>query len=553
MPPQIDRPPDDLILDILNWLQFEIYPGLLQEPWTARAEAVWVAGVRGFVGMWEEGYARELVGRERLEACRQELYRRISAVKFRPEPQPTPERPPIAGPIGHRRVVGQLRRSGQVFLDDAGPVLPVLCHFGEAFSAYVRRPDAVRAELDDILATGYHGIRFWDVLGYYDQNRPGEANRWSAWAGREVTPVAFTAFSGRRIEPTPQYYEQLEAFLRECRDRGLVVQHSRGDLNAWTWDAIQAHASRVGSIQRQVGLDTIAVNEACNEAWQNGVPEPAKLRTIIDRIGNQQVLDGSSAADDQYGGELPESVRRFTTDIGMGVHIVHGHRGGSSINRIGHIHALGYETLPQAGVPGWQGEPAGPGDGVSVGREEHAEALCLMAAVALCTRQAWVYMSGHGVFWNGPLSSMTAYREVARVPALLPPDIMTWPRIIHGGETFRNRGRVLVAHPGGNAPGDFYRADHVLHADGRQFVAIVYAGQAGEYQLPVERSFEGEIITPTTGARHPFSGQAGKTVTIACERGRIIVGRTVVGTDKGKQTYGRITHAHHLGADAVAA
>ncbi|HYB96203.1 MAG TPA: hypothetical protein VEC39_14625, partial [Vicinamibacterales bacterium] len=154
----IDRPPDDFIVDVLNWLQFEIYPGLLQEPWTARAEAVWVAGVRGFVGLWEEGYGNTLPPRERLEACRHELYRRIYAVKF-PTPPPTPPVvvPPISGPVGHRRIVGQLRRRGQAFVDDQGVILPMFCHFMEAFSAFVRRPDAVRAELDDILATGYHG------------------------------------------------------------------------------------------------------------------------------------------------------------------------------------------------------------------------------------------------------------------------------------------------------------------------------------------------------------------------------------------------------------
>lgn len=520
---QVDLPPDNYTLDILNWLQGEIYPGLLQEPWTARAEAVWVAGDRGFVGLWaKERFKVELPPHERLEACRHELYRRIHAVKFPPGGGPLPPPPPtLPTPSASRRIVGQLRRQGQAFVDDHGCILPMFWHFGEAFSAYVRRPAEVRAELDDIAGTGYQGIRFWDVLGYYDQNRPGE-DTWSAWAGKDVTPVAFTAFSGRRIETTPQYYDQLAAFLRDCRSRGLAVHHSRGDLNAWTWDQIQQHAALVGDIQRSVGVTTIAINEACNESWQNGVPEPAKLKTILDRINTRSVLSGSSAADDGYGGELPESVERFTKAIGMDVHIVHGHRGGESINRIGHIHALGYETLPHAGVPGWQGEPAGPGDGVSVGREEHPEALCLMGAMALCTRQGYVGMSGYGVFWKGRMAAMTAYRELARVPALLPPDIMTWPRIIHGGESFSGRGRVLVAHPG-SGPGPFYRADHILHDDGR-FVCLIYGGP-GSYRVPVERSFDAEIITPHTGERFPFVGEAGHELDVAFERGRIIVGR----------------------------
>jgi hypothetical protein len=37
----------------------------------------------------------------------------------------------------------------------------------------------------------------------------------------------------------------------------------------------------------------------------------------------------------------------------------------------------------------------------------------------------------------------------------------------------------------------------------------------------------GEIITPTTGERHAFSGTAGQSVDIAFARGRIIIGHTI--------------------------
>lgn len=436
-----------------------------------------------------------------------------------PVPVPAPVPIPPAPGAG-RRLVGQLRVQGQAFVDDAGPILPLFCHFGEAFSAFTRRPEAVRIELAEIAAAGYQGIRFWDVLGYHDQHRPGDANTWTAWAGREVTPVRFTAFSGRTIEPSLQYYDLLAAFLRACQSVGLAVQHSRGDLNAWTWAQIQQHCALVGDVQRSVGVATIALNEACNESWQNGVPEPARLRQMVDLIGSH-ALRATSAADDGYGGELPDSVDRFAYDV----HTVHGYRGGDSHNRIAHIHALGL-TLQNKGKAGWQGEPAGPGDGVSVGREAHPEALCLMAAMALVTRQAWVYMSGHGVFWNGPIAAMPGFHAVARVPSLLPPDVMTWPTIIHGGTTHRGR-RVLVAHPGHEADpvSPFYRADQVLHADGRRFVCLLY-GDPGTYRVPVERSFEGEILTPHTGERHAIAGHAGGRIDVACERGRILVGRT---------------------------
>jgi len=420
------------------------------------------------------------------------------------KPAPVPVQPPT--------IVGQLRVAGLAYRDDRGYVLPLLCHFGEAFSAYVRRPDAVRAELDRIRAAGYDGIRFWDVLGYYDKNRPGDTNKWSAWQDREVTPVEFVAFSGDKKSPTPNYYEQLKAFLIELRDRKLVAQHSRGDMNSWKWDQVIAHCRRVGEVQREVGAAVIALNESLNEAWQNGAPEPSKLKEMGDALGNHAIR-GNSCGDDGYGGETLEEMNRMKRDVG----IIHGHRGGESYNRIGHIHAVGYEVLPHAKVPGWQGEPAGPGDGVTVGREEHPEALCLMAAMALVTHQAWVYMSGYGVFWNDSISTMKGFREVAKVREYLSKDIMTWPQITHGGDRWRGT-RVFVA----NADGTL-RCDHVFAGDTR-FVALVY-GTPRTWPVPVERSFDGEVIHPVTGERQSLSLNAGQTWNVNFERGRIVVGK----------------------------
>lgn len=416
-----------------------------------------------------------------------------------------PDVPAYAG------IQGQLRVDGLTFRDDRGLVLPLLCHFGEAFSAYVRRPDAVREELDRIRAAGYDGIRFWDTLGYYDRNRPGDANQWSAWYGREVSPIAFVAFSGETKPATPNYYDHLRAFLIELRDRNLVAQHSRGDMNSWTFQQILAHCRRVGEIQREVGSTVIALNESLNEAFQNGVPEADRLRQMGDALGTH-ALRGNSCGDDKYGGETPEEIDRLKRDVA----VIHGYRQGESHNRIGHIHAVGYETLPKAGVPAWQGEPAGPGNGVSVGREEHAEALCLMAAMSLATRQAWVYMSGNGVFWNGSIKDMTGFASVPAVRSWLPRDIMSWPKITHGGDNWRGT-RVFAANGDGTL-----RCDHIFARDHR-FVALVY-GEPKTWTIPVERGFVGEVIHPVTGERTPLELNAGQTWTTTFERGRVVIG-----------------------------
>jgi hypothetical protein len=408
---------------------------------------------------------------------------------------------PAPAPVGG--IQGPLRVDGMGFRDDRGPVLPVLCHFGEAFSAYVRRPADVERELDTIAAAGYDGIRFWDHLGYYD----------SAWGGKEVTPIRYRNRSGAWVEPTPAYYEQLAAFLRACQARGLVVHHSRGDLNAWPWPEVLAHARRVGEVQRAVGASVVALNESCNEAWQNGVPELARLRAIGEALGSH-ALRAISAADDGYGGETLEALRDYTWDVAY----CHGHRAGSTLDRVRHIFSWGYEGLRPLGRPGWQGEPAGPGIGVTVGREEHPEGLALMAAMALMASQAWVYMSSHGVFWRGPIAAQAGFAEVPRVRVLLPADVMAWPTICHGGESWRGK-RVFV----GNATGSV-RCDHRLSDDGR-VTAILYAETPGTHVIPVERAVEGEILHPVTRERWPMRIAAGATLRLDAERGRIFVGR----------------------------
>ena len=75
----------------------------------------------------------------------------------------------------------------------------------EAFSAYCHGKTIgaldVRTQLE-ILAERYAAVRVLDVLGYWDSSRPGDADEWTAWKGREVTPIAFTANSGALIPAT---------------------------------------------------------------------------------------------------------------------------------------------------------------------------------------------------------------------------------------------------------------------------------------------------------------------------------------------------------------
>lgn len=468
---------------------------------------------------WDSEYkALRAQGMPHEEAC----VRILDAI-YAIEHPGTPVEPPVVPPGPGTPLVGPLRIAGGTFADDTGPVTPTLCHFGEAFSAYLRRKADVLTQLDVIAAAGYHGIRFWDVLGYYG----------AAWGGKEVTPISFINRAGQSVPATPHYYAQLGAFLADVKARGLAVHHSRGDLNSWPTSERLRHCQEVRAVQRQVGI-SVALNESCNEAWQNGVGTAGELVHMAAALTGEtlQALSCPPGAEEE-----PGPLTEYSQPP-ADVMYVHGYRGGLSHDRIRHIFSLGYEK-PTPHRLGWQGEPAGPGAGVTVGQENHPEALALMAAMSFIARQAWVYMSGHGVFWIAPIKGdieelgeqkavfsasqdwdftkhQPGFLEVAKVKTWIPRDVMTYQRLCHGGVTWRGT-RVCV----GNADGTL-RADHALHDDGRCVIALY--GLPGTWDVGFEKAFTGHVVHPATGAATPLQVPAGQSRAVTFERGRVLVG-----------------------------
>ncbi len=362
--------------------------------------------------------------------------------------------------------------------------LPVLAHFGEAFSKYTRNPDLVRAQLREVKRAGYDGIRFWDTLGYYQM----------AWQGRELMPWAFRVCTdsryrectGRELPATIDYYAVLEAFLTDLRDIGLTAHHSRGDLNGQSASRVVGHAEQVARIYDRVGWQVLGLAEGNNEDWQNGDFRPDGLRRIVAPFKARGALTALSAPPNSS--EEPAAIRDYAADV----FYVHGSRGGSFVDIIRHIFSLAREQ--GAGVPrlGWQGEPAGPGPGVTVGQVNDPEALALMAAESLMSRQAWVYMSSHGVFYDGPLlvpelESPLAYLDTAPLDTHQPgfvavprmaraieafaPDVMSW-RLTH-------RSASDAALTSDKPRENQARLDQAVGPDGR-IVAVLYDASGGQ-------------------------------------------------------------------------
>jgi hypothetical protein len=392
-----------------------------------------------------------------------------------PDPEPLP-------PTDLDRIDGQLQvESGGGYLVNGRAVLPILCHFGDSFSRWTRGQQfAVMGDLDDVAGAGHHGVRFWSTLGLDDHGG-------GYWAGRAVGPTY-----------TADYWAHLQAFLEALRDRGLVCQFSLGDTRRVAVPDLRDYAYRAGDVVNAVGSHVVALGLEVNEDRDTGNQGASKLAQFNgwfrERCPN--VLVGLSA----FTGTEDVAVLDDYSQSPANVFVCHGYRGGRWWDKVRHIFSLVYEGKPKKRV-GWQGEPAGPGSRVSAIDNRHeldADALCAMAVMSLMTRQAWVYFSGPGVISDEGerLQDMPGFREVPRVRALLPADLMRFDDIFHGGETWRDK-RIFAAD------GEV-RADHAMAHDGR-FVCLIY----GPGSLDVAQTRNADISVD-----HRFGNKA-----------RLVVGR----------------------------
>jgi len=383
------------------------------------------------------------------------------------------DRAPIAG-VGEPPWKGRLQvsQNQRGFVDeDHRWQLPLLAHFGEAFSAYIRRPADVEDQLIAIKQAGYDGIRFWDTLGYWD----------GAWRNKEVMPWGFVNHSGQSIPATANYYDHLRGFLLLLKQVGLAAHHSRGDLNHQPLSRVVEHAERVAQVYDQVGWDILAVFEGNNEDFQNGSFGAAGLRAITEPARRRGAITASSCP-----GLCTEELADFVEYTrGFPIFYVHGFRNGQATDRLRHIFSLGYELHAHLGGVrlGWQGEPPGPNDfpgiGVTVGHTEDIEELGLLAVQSLIFRQGWVYMSQYGVFWNGRIDTHSGFRVVPQMRVQLlafAPDVMGWS-VYHGSrpEAVLRSPTGYYGDPGVNeGPA---RIDQAISSDRRRVVATVHGGR----------------------------------------------------------------------------
>lgn len=418
-------------------------------------------------------------------------------------------------PVTNRNALaGEILRDHRVIYDASGPRILMGCHFMEGFSAYCHGKSVggvdVATQLDRI-AEHYGFVRNLDVLGYWDANRPGDADEWSAWEGREVTPIPFIANSGREIPATPGYWERKREYVTMLHERGLRLFDDRGDMNSWTTQQKLDHMRQNGEFYNSLpfGREVLLGLFAINEAWQNGGDDRDLLIDMLDAFydaaGWHPAITGLSApggssdpealADTDppmtsWEPEMPDSFIYWSKEPASSI-TCHGNRGDHT-HIVEHYFGYGYdEEIRNTNQPVQNTEPVGGGEGVSVGTVENPELLCALTAAALLGGQGWTFMSGSGVFWDEPIETMPGFQEVARLPSFLPTDIATFPVVCHAGTRFQGV-RILGAV-------DPTRCEHAIHPDGR-FVLVVHTAEQAGNALPCERGcLEFTVINMLTG------------------------------------------------------
>jgi len=419
---------------------------------------------------------------------------------------PTPKNPNL--------LKGEMTRDGRVLGDATGPRIVMACHFMEGFSAYCHGKTVgaldVRTQLE-IIAEEYGAVRNLDVLGFWDENRPGDSDEWVAWGGREVTPISFVANSGKTIPATPNYWDRKREYVTMIHELGLKILDDRGDMNAFSHQQKIDHMRQNGEFYNSLpfGKEVLLGVWSINEAWQNGGDDRSLLIEMLEAFregagwlpaicglsspggdSDPDALEETDPLMTSWEPEMPDSFDYWSEDPAT-VITCHGNRGDHT-HIIEHYWGYGYdEQMRDSGKAVENTEPVGGGDGVSVGQVNDPELLCGLTVGALIGGQAWTFMSGNGVFWNGPVHEMPGFSEVARLPTFLPNDIASWPIVCHSGTRFAGL-RILAAV-------DPTRADHAMAEDGR-FAIVVHTQEQGGNALPCERPCaEFTVINMVTG------------------------------------------------------
>ena len=403
--------------------------------------------------------------------------------EYQSQQPPPPIDPPLHPAPPLPPLQGQLGVNGRGFQDDTGYRVPLFCHAGDLILLFVEgrlRGDTeiehrVHAAFADLQAYGYSGLRSW----------------WSIrWVGQE-----HHYWGNRRLNPSDDAHRRLihECFRIGSEDYGLKWHTALGSAenvpvsemdDAWHWmrDVVAGHP------------EWFALVEGLNEAYHTGESDPDEVARWVNksRTRNPTVLHALSAAAGAAGSEELHELEKWTPDWQQ-FYMVHANRANQWGDQTRHAFSIGYEHPPRR--LGWSGEPPGIqwDEFTRVSGMSHPEQwserpwrYALYLAQTAMSRQMPTYMCSHGVCLEGRFRDAPGFTLAPRLIAALPPDVMAYDEIFHGGDTHKHR-RVIEAplHS---------RADHVKKATG-ECVITVYPErpEVKHTELVFDRAWQGRI------------------------------------------------------------
>lgn len=432
-------PPRDLIMQAVAWLDQEVYPGLLgQQGLDNEGRVAWIDD--RYVSLWQTmgPHDQPLV---KHEAIKHQLFREIKAVHDRQRRHINPPVLPKVGDRVWRPFNGPLRRASQLLHDDTGYRWAFFCSWFPALRILRDNPAEFYRQLD-VIATYYQGFRaFLFVGGWTD-----------FWDGREVVPPMlrfrkwhWTGNHGRSdrygnwVEGWPDYEQLLRTMLRACRERGLRLHLTTGDIQIICTNdrqefdpAKELHfhdwVSRICADEG--GPEVVALLETTNEVpinrpGGNTDYAYAQMGRILDlwRRNCPGPLLAQGAARSEEPKELLDSGQHGDVTT---VHVVRSPFSMCLKRTFGIINWEG-DWRHLADIV-WQGEPAGPGKDSYAAVNDPKKLTALYGMHKLLGTPS-NFFNGPAVRSLEPLESTWGFRELpVLLERVLPEDVALWDR-----------------------------------------------------------------------------------------------------------------------------
>ena len=310
-----------------------------------------------------------------------------------------------------------IRLLGNSVVKNSGPFLGLGATYMQALRRCKYDRTRYTSDLAFLASKEIKYIRVLSMVGWY-----------SAWLGKEIAPVTFTAHDGYVVQAWPDYWQQ----FRDMIDIAYDTYGLRTELTIFADAQLMPNkATRITHMQNVldnlVGREHKIMHlEVCNEAWQNGFPDAqgvADLREFCQYLTDRTSIlvaisdsQGGAPTVELYSGSTADiATEHFSRDLSFP------ESGWQPVYDCWHLDLL-------SGVPpGSSNEPIGPG--ASVNQETDPIKLVMAGAFAWgAGLPLYVYHCEAGIFGVSTFESSPGVGSYIYLDNIMPPDVASWVR-----------------------------------------------------------------------------------------------------------------------------